>query len=661
MRSTYAINSIAEALNRLDHSEAERLIRDFDHHSCGKRLPMEIIYKRIICSAELAIRTENYSAALSEIEQNMGLFAAHPKHQFSLMLKASVLEESMSRLHISSKYATRALGLAEAIGDNELVAKAYSAISHMFSLQYKGLAIYFLRRAERLYAEAKNQHQLQVVRIERAILSQGAYRTVAGHRNMYRLNREALRLIDAIDSSSFNPHEKRYYLYCRAFIHEDINDLRSLIGMLSDIEALPDKCRYEEIYIGFCLEKGLFKEADEIRKQFFSDARALHGDLPEITKKEYELKAIIKQGIPARYIPHHIPRNDAENVTLFDILDHYSLEDELWALDSSAMRCLFPTHWEEGLFEPVRMDDGTNILFPLGLAFNVYYRGQSKQHSPSKPTLYRNNMTDAKQFVERLKYVELRKVINNHPLSKIFKNDIIITAPDNTTIPLPLGIDSLALAQHYGIKTELMDLTTDKFVAAFFATTYCDENDTYHPITDKQKEQGVFYRYCSPLPILGDYNSQRLHAVGLQPFSRPGEQCGLTFRMTPDDDFNNIVNSADFFNHDAKVSEFIFNYTNRSQKLFPVSTLQKHADSIKKSKVFSIEAYNTVKKEFYPKCSEELLQSYLSEENVKIVDQVDFGFSAQEIADFMNEWENGGSEKMLKRIRPRFTYSFDLA
>lgn len=577
------------------------------------------------------------------------------------MLKASALEESINRLHISTKYATMALGLAEAIGDNEMVAKAYYNISHMFSLQYKGLAIYFLRRAERLYAEAKNQHQLQEVRIERAILSQGAYRTVAGHRNMDRLNREALRLIDSVDSSSFNPHEKRHYLYCKAFIHENINELKSLIGMLSGIDALPDKCRYEDVYIGFCLEKGLFKEADEMREQFFRDARALHGDLPEITEKENELKAIIKQGVPAKYIPHHIPWNDAENVTLFDILDHYSLEDELWALDSSDMRCLFPTYWEEGLFEPVRMDDGINILFPLGLAFNVYYRGQSKQHIPSRPTLYRSGMTDAKQFIERLKYVELRKVINNHPLSKIFKNDIIVTAPDNTTIPLPLGIDSLALAQHYGIKTELMDLTTDKFVAAFFATTYCDDNDTYRPITDKHKEQGVFYRYCSPLPILGDYNSQRLHAVGLQPFSRPGEQCGLTFRMTPDDDFNNIVNSADFFNHDAEVSEFIFNYTNRSQKLFPVSTLQKHADSIKKSKVFSIEAYNTVQKEFYPTCSEELLQSYLSEEDVKIVDQVDFGFSTKEIADFKNDWVNGGSEKMLKRIRPRFTYSFDLA
>ena len=194
-----------------------------------------------------------------------------------------------------------------------------------------------------------------------------------------------------------------------------------------------------------------------------------------------------------------------------------------------------------------------------------------------------------------------------------------------------------------------------------FATTYCDENDKYHPIIEKQKEQGVFYRYSSPLPIQGDYNHQRLHAVGLQPFSRPGEQCGLTFRMTPDDDFNDIVISADVFNHDADVSEFIFNYTNRSQKLFPASTLQTHADSIKNSKVFSREAYNTVRKEFYPDCSDELIHSYLREEDVKIADEVDFGFNDQEIADFMNEWENGGSEKMLKRIRPRFTYSFDLA
>ena len=217
--------------------------------------------------------------------------------------------------------------------------------------------------------------KLQVIRMERAILSQGAYRTVAGHRNMDRLNREALRLIDAVDSSSFNPLEKRHYRYCRAFIHEDIKELRTLIGILSGIDALPDKCRYEDIYIGLCLEKGLFKEAEEMREQFFDDARSLHGDLPEITERESQLKAIIRNGVSAKYVPHHIPRKAAENATLFDILDHYSLEDELWALDSSDIRRLFPSYSEDGYFEPVKMEDGIHILFPLGLAFNVYYRG----------------------------------------------------------------------------------------------------------------------------------------------------------------------------------------------------------------------------------------------------------------------------------------------
>lgn len=46
----------------------------------------------------------------------------------------------------------------------------------------------------------------------------------------------------------------------------------------------------------------------------------------------------------------------------------------------------------------------------------------------------------------------------------------------------------LSRAQHYGIKTELMDITTDKFVAAFFATTDC-KDDVYTPIVDKREEK----------------------------------------------------------------------------------------------------------------------------------------------------------------------------
>ena len=55
----------------------------------------------------------------------------------------------------------------------------------------------------------------------------------------------------------------------------------------------------------------------------------------------------------------------------------------------------------------------------------------------------------------------------------------------------------MALAQHYGICTELLDFTVDKFVAAFFACTKYNNDGTYS-VNDEDGD-GCFYYFvdCS--------------------------------------------------------------------------------------------------------------------------------------------------------------------
>ena len=47
-----------------------------------------------------------------------------------------------------------------------------------------------------------------------------------------------------------------------------------------------------------------------------------------------------------------------------------------------------------------------------------------------------------------------------------------------------------------------MDVTTDKFVGAFFSITDCID-DKYYPITNNRKGEGAFYRYSTPLEAIG--------------------------------------------------------------------------------------------------------------------------------------------------------------
>lgn len=255
--------------------------------------------------------------------------------------------------------------------------------------------------------------------------------------------------------------------------------------------------------------------------------------------------------------------------TLLDIVNHY-LEGEKRIEElheSGHFKGLFPTHAYKGMFEPLLMDDGTHILLPLSPAQHSYYRGESIYHEDCRPSLYRRGMTDADIFVERLKRCEMELMMQQYSITDLFANSIHAQAPDKTWIPLPFRIGYGGMAQHYGIKTEFIDLTLDPWTAAFFAATkYDDTTDTYSVIEDTEKYQcGAFYLYNEiPLPYP---NHSRIDVVGLQPLARPGRQSAFVYRMEQGENFNSIAR-YDLFRHDVDVNRQIFEHANNSSQLF---------------------------------------------------------------------------------------------
>ena len=648
-----------EALNRCDHDKAHRLIWEFCCECTNTDLPIVIVLAWLRAYCEWGMRTGGYKEALATLCANIKNFESVPELKFELLLNGARLECASNQLGISPDLSIKALGLAEELGDNSLIAQAYMQIAAMFAKKYHGLSIYFYRKAERLFDEAKESHQGDLVRLERSYLSAIAYRILKAihpnHKNLDRLQQEAEEIISKIDSSNLNKFEQRHLRNYQAVIFRDITVLRRLIEEIEPLDALPDKCRYKDMFIGICLEQGKFELADEIADSFIADKKALYGESQEIRNFAQKLHQAIDARKPLQFLPLFIPKPPPADATLFDILDNYALLDEIWELDESVFRIVFPGIRQEGLYEPVIMPNGICRLTPMAPTFNVYYRGQSRQISPSKASLYRNGMTEAARFVERLKYVEFRKIIEEYPLTHFLRDTIVATAPDKSLQHIPLAIDHLALAQHYGIKTELLDITSDKFVAAFFATTDC-KDDVYTPIVDNRDEKGVLYRYSIPPWEMFPGKEPRLRAVDLQPFSRPGEQYGMVYPMTENEDFEKVATSIETFRHNRTVSEFVFNYTNRSRKLFPDSPMQDHATKICNSTVFSYNAFHTVKEEFYTDCPKEQLLNYLSERGITLVDNVDFGFTEDEKDTCIKYWQ-ANSNKFLSRIRIRWCYN----
>ena len=102
------------------------------------------------------------------------------------------------------------------------------------------------------------------------------------------------------------------------------------------------------------------------------------------------------------------------------------------------------------------------------------YRGQNEEVVPCIPTLYRGNPSDAQVFLQRMRLVQFQRLLKSHPVvTRFFKRHHFL-------------VNEEGLAQHYGLKTEVLDLTSNLDVALFFATCkYDKKTDTYDYYHDK--------------------------------------------------------------------------------------------------------------------------------------------------------------------------------
>ena len=304
--------------------------------------------------------------------------------------------------------------------------------------------------------------------------------------------------------------------------------------------------------------------------------------------------------------------------TLLDLIDHYLAGEHNMELktEHSVFKGAFPTHLQKGFYEPLLMEDGTSILFPLSPIQHSYYRGESSYHEECYPSLYRKGMGDAEIFIERVKRCELELLMRDYPITGIVENGIQAQDPAGNWHQFFFRIGYDGMAQHYGIKTEYLDLTLDVWTAAFFAaTTYDYASDTYSPITDTDKHPyGAFY-LCNEIPMLPPFDKkQRVDVVGLQPLARPGN------------------------------------------RLFPKELLN---DRIRKriveGKYFSKWAFEEAKKRYFADRTEKELKGYLEDKGIDIrTDNIQW-FTEAEKAEIVDYWK-AHEQEFLSKICPRWTY-----
>ena len=137
-------------------------------------------------------------------------------------------------------------------------------------------------------------------------------------------------------------------------------------------------------------------------------------------------------------------------------------------------------------FEAVCIQEGNpqKILIPAANMYPFLFRGQTKDFGKCLPSLYReeDKQTAPYLFLERLREVEFTELIKKHPVVKGFFDRHHFT------------VDFIGLAQHYGLKTDVLDLTNDLDVALFFAMCPYDSlNDQYTYHDDGKQHTAIPY------------------------------------------------------------------------------------------------------------------------------------------------------------------------
>ncbi len=343
--------------------------------------------------------------------------------------------------------------------------------------------------------------------------------------------------------------------------------------------------------------------------------------------------------------------------TILEILDQIASEEE--SLRNNVRWSFLSNLGAEDKFEVFsESPDKPSALRPTTSCFNSYFRGQSCYYEKCFPTLYRNKEKDfVDLFIDRLRISEFELLIQKHPIVKTLYEKGIKLKNLGEDRSIKIKVDSLGLAQHYELETDLIDFTSDKWVAAFFATCI-KKKGMYFPV-DESKDKlsyGVYYRFTlSPLEITNTKDNQKFSIIGLQPFKRPGEQKGFALQLEDGENLNDFKGIEKyFFRHDNLTAEIIYNRMNQGKDLFPYDELETLASKIKYSKKISTFAFDLTF-EKYPRMSmpKEMVRDSCILKGIKFVNYPVASFSKGKVKNSLNYWEKIGEREYYSKIVTR--------
>lgn len=262
---------------------------------------------------------------------------------------------------------------------------------------------------------------------------------------------------------------------------------------------------------------------------------------------------------------------------------------------------------------------GVPVLYPHGVVIQqprmqYYYRGEAAVYPSTQPTLLRKlaalptvHEQELYRLVADMRVAEFAYIVRQFEHLRHWRSRNCDVLYD-------------VLAQHYGLETAWLDITTDIEVALFFATCRYDaESQKWVPLTraethgSESTRYGVIYRkpftrnWSDMLQGLNDFYphiggpealqspaGNLIYPIGYQPFMRCHVQSGYGIYMREPGSLRDDGTFAEFrFEHDEEFSRFIYERMGQGRRIYPSEGINKAGFLIDKIRSLTTFAYSS--------------------------------------------------------------------
>lgn len=289
----------------------------------------------------------------------------------------------------------------------------------------------------------------------------------------------------------------------------------------------------------------------------------------------------------------------------------------------------------ENIFYITRDDEKQKMrLMPGSPSLGKYFRGQREYYSTCSASIHRG-LNDNDVLVERLRLCEFSILLSTHPVVKDYIN-------------AGFHVDVEGLAQHYGIATSILDLTNNKWTAAFFAcTNYL--NGAYHLLDNSfEKKMGVLY-------LVEEHPSESstgIHVIGAQPLDRPTRQNAFGIRLDAHQTFNTIPGLRIVpFRHDEEADQIIYDMFYRSKRLFPDDMFVEVVEQLQQEQTISFDAAALCHETYYQQLTKKEFSLLFSKTGMTIAPSCNVTLPREQLQKECEHWWKYGKKSMEKRTK----------